>query len=51
METRNRFYFIIFLGMIYNLILMISDSKSVSEVDQTNKIEQEMNFSNQKTNQ
>ncbi len=51
MEIRNRFYFIIILGMIYNLILMISDCKGVSEVEQTNKIEQEMNFSNQKTNQ
>jgi hypothetical protein len=51
METRNRFYFIIILGMIYNLILMISYSKSVSEVDQTIKIEEEMNSRNQKTNQ
>jgi len=51
METRNRFYFIIILGMIYNLILMISDSKSLNEHNQTNKIELEINSHNQKTNQ
>jgi hypothetical protein len=51
MEIRNRFYFIIILGMIYNLILMISDCKGVSKADQTNKIELEINSRNQKTNQ
>jgi hypothetical protein len=51
METQNRFYLIIILGMIYNLILMISDYKGVSEVEQTNKIELEINSRNQKTNQ
>jgi hypothetical protein len=51
METRNRFYLIILLGAIYNLILMISESKNVSEVDQTIKIEQEMTPRNQKTTQ
>lgn len=42
METRNRFYLLIILGMIYNLILMIPESNIVSEVGQTIKIEQEM---------
>lgn len=50
METRNRFYLLIILGMIYNLILMISDIKSQEPEDQAAKVELNMNSQNQKTN-
>jgi hypothetical protein len=50
METQNRFYLIILLGAIYNLILMISDIKSQEPEDQAAKVELTMNSQNQKTN-
>lgn len=50
METRNRFYLLIILGIIYNLILMISDTKSQKTDHQVAEVELNMNFQNQKTN-
>lgn len=50
MDLRNRFYLLIILGMIYNLILMISDIKSQEPEDQAAKVELNMNSQNQKTN-
>lgn len=49
METRNRFYLLIILGMIYNLILMISDVKSRETEQQVAKVELSINSQNQKT--
>jgi hypothetical protein len=48
METRNRFYLLIILGMIYNLTLMISDAKSQKTEHQVAKVELSIKSQNQK---